>query len=79
MDATVVQVVRGERVGKDIGLWQNRVEDEEETYLYVVLQEAEDSCLDRRRVTSTHAAEVFPVLQPAVRWTGKFLIRANCM
>ena len=52
--ATVVQVERGERVSKDIGQRQDRVEDEEETYLYVVLQEAEDSCLERGRVTPTH-------------------------
>ena len=77
--ATVVQVERGERVGKDVGQRQDRVEDEEETYLYVVLQEAEHYCLERGRMASTHAAEVFSVLQPAVRWTGRFLIRTNCM
>ena len=40
--AAVVQVERGERVGKDIGQRQDRVKEEEETYLDVVLQEVED-------------------------------------
>ena len=38
--AVVVQFVRGEWVGKDIRQRQDWVEDEEETYLYVVLQES---------------------------------------
>ena len=36
--ATVVQVVRGERVSKDVRQRQDRIEEEKETYLYVVLQ-----------------------------------------
>ena len=36
------EIVRCERVGDDVGQWKDGVEDEEETYLKVVLQEVED-------------------------------------
>ena len=36
------EIVRRERVGDDVGQRKDRVEDEEETYLKVVLQEVQD-------------------------------------
>ena len=60
------EIVRCERVGDDVGQRKDRVEDEEETYLKVVLQEVEDprhnlGCVLKNAVaglmiTSTHPA-----------------------
>ena len=60
------EIVRRERVGDDVGQRKDRVEDEEETYLKVVLQEVEDprhnlSCdlknaVAGSMITSTHPA-----------------------
>ena len=58
--ATVVQVERGERVSKDVGQRQDRVEDEEETYLYVVLQEAQDPRHERSWIASSAHAAALP-------------------
>ena len=73
------EIVRRERVGDDVGQRKDGVEDEEETYLKVVLQEVQDPRHNRGLITSAHptalSSSVLPTASPGGR--GSFLIRAS--